>query len=318
MARKRTMEIEEMINLYLDGHGTSEIAELASVTPRYVRLVLSKNNIEKRPFGHWKREYQLNEDYFKIWSNNMAYILGFFVADGLVDKDNQLISIAQKEKEILEKIKIELGSDQPLKQNKNTGVFMLNLNSKIMKNDIINLHGIMPNKSLDVKFPYVPEEYLSHFIRGYFDGDGYVNYEKHVVNFVGGSIIFMKSLVETLENNGFDPYLKANNKHFRVLITGRYSVKRFSDWLYKDKGLFVERKYQIFNREQLPLDQIKDRKEKRTIATVAIRKALFLENFYTYKSVEEACFKTGIKKQTFNTWVKNDKEFACKFNKIVI
>jgi intein-encoded DNA endonuclease-like protein len=317
MANKRTMEIEEMINLYLDGHGTKEIAELASVTPRYVRLVLSKNNIEKRPFGHWKRQYQLNEDYFKIWSNNMAYILGFFVADGLVDKDNQLISIAQKEKKILEKIKIELGSDQPLRQNNNTGVYMLNLSSKIMKNDIINLHGIMPNKSLDVKFPYVPEEYLSHFIRGYFDGDGYVNYEKHVVSFVGGSIIFMKSLIDALQEIGFEPYLKTINNHFRVLITGRYSVKRFADWIYQDKGLYLERKHQIFQREPLPLNQIKDRIEKRTYAAVASRKALFLENLLESKNIEEACFKTGIIKQTFYTWINKDTHFANQVMSII-
>lgn len=61
---------------------------------------------------------------------------------------------------------------------------MLNLNSKIMKNDLINLHGIMPWKSYDVQFPFVPEEYLHHFIRGYFDGDGYVNYPTYTVSWI--------------------------------------------------------------------------------------------------------------------------------------
>jgi intein-encoded DNA endonuclease-like protein len=309
------MEIEEIINMYLDGHGTTEIAELANVSSRYVRMILADNKIEKRTFGHWKRQYTLNEDYFKTWSNNMAYILGFFVADGLVDKDNQLISIAQKEKEILEKIKLELGSNQPLKQNKKTGVYILNLSSKIMKEDIIKIHGIMPNKSLDVKFPYVPEEYLSHFIRGYFDGDGYVNYEKYVVSFVGGSIMFMKSLIEVLERIGLKAYTKGN-KHFRVLITGRNSIKRFSDWIYKDKGLFLERKYKVFQREQLLIDQIQDRKDKRTIDSVKARKLLFLENYKILRSVDDACTRTGIIKQTFKNWLKSDNEFANSFNNL--
>lgn len=248
MASRRTMEIEEMINLYLAGHGTKEIAEVANVTPRYVNLVLSKNNIEKRPFGHWKRQYQLNENYFKTWSNNMAYIFGFFVADGVVDKDNQLISIAQKEKEILEKIKIEIGSDQPLKQNKNTGVYMLNLSSKIMKNDIINLHGIMPNKSLDVKFPYVPEEYLSHFIRGYFDGDGCIYENKNFVNIVGGSLDFMESFMVIFSKQNFHPVLKKFDKHYRVYISGHDNIKRFSSWMYQDKELYLQRKYDRFHK----------------------------------------------------------------------
>lgn len=38
----------------------------------------------------------MNEDYFKTWSNNMAYILGFFIADDTVARDMQSISFAQK------------------------------------------------------------------------------------------------------------------------------------------------------------------------------------------------------------------------------
>jgi intein-encoded DNA endonuclease-like protein len=167
MANKRTMEIEEMINLYLDGHGTTEIAELASVTPRYVRLVLSKNNIEKRPFGHWKRQYQLNEDYFKTWTNNMAY-------------------------------------------------------------------------------PYVPEEYLSHFIRGYFDGDGCIYENKNFVNIVGGSLDFMESLMVIFSKENFNPILKTFDKHYRVYISGIENIKRFSSWIYQDKELFLQRKYNRF------------------------------------------------------------------------
>lgn len=65
-------------------------------------MVLTDNNIEKRARGSWKRKYDLNEDYFKIWSNNMAYILGFFVADGVIAKNSHTVSISQllKEKKI--------------------------------------------------------------------------------------------------------------------------------------------------------------------------------------------------------------------------
>ncbi len=161
---KCALEKDEMIKLYLKGESTSNIAKLANVSPRYVRMVLTDNNVEKRARGSWKRKYNLNEDYFKRWSNNMAYILGFFIADGVITKDNQTVSISQKESAILEDIKMKLNSNQPLYKNKNTGVYMLNLNSKIMKNDLINLHGIMPCKSYDVQFPFVPKEYLHHTV----------------------------------------------------------------------------------------------------------------------------------------------------------
>lgn len=77
--RKRTLSIREIINLYHEGKSTTEIAHLANVSARYIRMLLKENNVTMRPRGSWKRKYQINEHYFKTWSNNMAYILGFFV-----------------------------------------------------------------------------------------------------------------------------------------------------------------------------------------------------------------------------------------------
>ncbi|MED3842043.1 helix-turn-helix domain containing protein [Geobacillus stearothermophilus] len=55
---KRTLEIDEIIKLYLEGASTTEIAKLSNVSPRYIRMILSDHNIEKRPFGSWKRKYK--------------------------------------------------------------------------------------------------------------------------------------------------------------------------------------------------------------------------------------------------------------------
>ncbi|MDZ5609781.1 LAGLIDADG family homing endonuclease [Bacillus pseudomycoides] len=225
---KCTLETAEMIKLYLEGESTSNIAKLANVTPRYIRMVLADNNVERRARGSWKRKYNLNEDYFKYWSNNMAYILGFFIADGVIMKDNQTVSISQKESRILEDIKTELNSNQTLYQNKKTGVYMLNLNSKIMKNDLMNLHGIMPCKSYDVQFPFVPQEHLHHFIRGYFDGDGHVNPRKNFVSFVGGSYNFMNSLKQILEDHNYQPKFVDKQKQYRIYLSGENTIKRIT------------------------------------------------------------------------------------------
>lgn len=141
----------EIIHLYAEGKSTSEIAMLANVSARYIRMVLTDNNVPRRAIGSWKRKYDIKEDYFKTWSNNMAYILGFIVADGAIPKENQCVSISQKESYILEDIKKELNTNQPLYQNKKTDVYMLNINSKTIKDDLMNIHGIMPCKSLNIK-----------------------------------------------------------------------------------------------------------------------------------------------------------------------
>ncbi|MFD1336275.1 LAGLIDADG family homing endonuclease [Oceanobacillus iheyensis] len=256
--RKRLLETEEIIRLYLKGESTTEIAKAANVSSRYIRMLLKDNNVEMRPIGSWKRKYRLNEDYFKTWSNNMAYILGFFIADGTVAKGAQFVSLAQKEKYILEQIRDELASNQPIYKNENTGVYILSINSRILKKDLTEIHGIYPNKSNTIRFPYVPKEYISHFIRGYFDGDGFVKYENFFVSFVGGSKLFMNSLSNEIEINGFETNFTEHGTYYRVYVSGRKTIKLFSEWMYKNKGLYLERKYEAFQRETLPLDQLKD------------------------------------------------------------
>lgn len=86
-------------------------------------MVLSDSNVPRRAIGSWKRKYDINENYFKTWSNNMAYILGFIAADGVIQKENQCVSISQKESYILEDIKKELNTNQPLYQNKNRRIY---------------------------------------------------------------------------------------------------------------------------------------------------------------------------------------------------
>ncbi|TPV42230.1 LAGLIDADG family homing endonuclease [Bacillus dicomae] len=236
----------EIIHLYAEGKSTSEIAMLANVSARYIRMVLSDSNVPRRAIGSWKRKYDITENYFKMWSNNMAYILGFIVADGAIPKENQCVSISQKESYILEDIKKELKTNQPLYQNKKTGVYMLNINSKTIKDDLMNIHGIRPCKSFNIEFPFVPEEYLHHFVRGYFDGDGHVNSHKYFVSFVGGSYNFMNSFKDILENNKFQLSFVDKEKQYRIYLSGKNNVNKFSQWIYKDKGLHLKRKYNIF------------------------------------------------------------------------
>ncbi|WP_241675189.1 LAGLIDADG family homing endonuclease, partial [Bacillus cereus] len=240
----------EIIHMYAEGESTSEIAMLANVSARYIRMVLSDSNVPRRAIGSWKRKYDITENYFKTWSNNMAYILGFIAADGAIPKENQCVSISQKESYILEDIKKELKTNQPLYQNKKTGVYMLNINSKTIKDDLMNIHGIRPCKSFNIEFPFVPEEYLHHFVRGYFDGDGHVNSHKYFVSFVGGSYNFMNSFKDILENNKFQLSFVDKEKQYRIYLSGKNNVNKFSQWIYKNKGLHLKRKYNIFQEKE--------------------------------------------------------------------
>ena len=93
-----------------------DIAKTYSCSRQYVYKLCLKFNIPlKKKFksredaylkGKLINFYPLNRNFFKKWSNEMAYVLGFIYADGNVPKKLNSFSISQKELEPLEKIKI--------------------------------------------------------------------------------------------------------------------------------------------------------------------------------------------------------------------
>jgi 5'-3' exonuclease len=63
----------------------------------------------------------LNHDFFKKWSPEMAYVLGFITADGNLNvgrRGNCYLEINSTDKDILEKIKSALDSDHLVSSRK--------------------------------------------------------------------------------------------------------------------------------------------------------------------------------------------------------
>src|SRR3989344_2065110 len=136
--------------------------------------------------GH--NRYQFNKDFFKTWTPEMAYVLGFIYADGnimdSVISRTQYVSFDSVDREIIEKIKIALSSNHTIQIKpeklvthpngtyKSKRGFRLRIGSREIFSDLLKL-GLVPRKSLVTEFPEdIPVDCLGHFMRGYFDGDG--------------------------------------------------------------------------------------------------------------------------------------------------
>ena len=118
--------------------------------------------------------------------------------------------------------------------------------------------GITKNKSLIVKFPEVPDKFLSHFIRGVFDGDGSVFFDPKCkksplgVNFTSGSKEFMTTLESRLHSHaGVSKRtiyeLNRKNTSYSIKYRHKDSLK-FFDYIYAgtDESMWLERKRQKF------------------------------------------------------------------------
>ncbi len=213
----------------------------------------------------------VNHNFFKKWSPNMAYVLGFFAADGNMIRNKlggYYISIEITDKELLEKIRGIMESDhkissrrRPNKINQKTS-YRLRIGNKTIFNDLLDL-GITPGKSLTIELPRIPSKYFNHFVRGYFDGDGCVNictYQNKYKNkpstiinstFTSGSKSILKKLKEKLTSmkilKGGTLYYHAGYR-LGLSINDSFRLYKFMYANMTKDDLYLIRKKEIFEK----------------------------------------------------------------------
>ena len=257
-------EKEQIIQMYLNGISTVKIGKKFMVSHKIIAKVLDQFGIPRTGVG--RRKYNLNENYFdEIDTHNKAYCLGFLYADGCnsMSKGTISMSLAEDDKEILEKIRSEIGSEKELEfidyttkhdfGYKYKNQYRLLLFSAHMCRSLES-HGMTPNKSLSLEFPNIKQEFIPDFIRGMFDGDGSVYQGKKPTQFtltITSTNDFCKKLKEiveiTLDVNCHIYDASNHNGITKVFaISGKNQVKTFLDWIYNNAEMFLERKYQRY------------------------------------------------------------------------
>ncbi len=199
----------------------------------------------------------------------MAYILGFFVADGCMFKNKRgacFIEFANNDRSILEKIKEKMHAQHMISQRDrkmpNQAVsFRLQLGSKILFEDLRAL-GMTPHKSKTVNLPDVPAVYFADFVRGYFDGDGSVTmgsyrratrqnniYSVLLAGFTSGSPLLLHSLHDRLkEFAGIVGGTLHYNKGYRLYFAAKDSSCLYNFMYNRPTDLYLERKKIVFEK----------------------------------------------------------------------
>ncbi len=203
------------------------------------------------------RRYTLNEKYFdKIDCPEKAYWLGYLYADGNVTSGNKRKYTVRlfadiRDRECLEKLSIELGSNKPIYWSKPsvTGQMgCVEFCSRHLVQSVIKL-GLIPSKTFKLTFPtFLQPELQRHFIRGYLDGDGSISAKQPNLSFVGTKefCLTLKKIIDDKfsTNATISIRHKERDNNIRQLaIGGRHKVKAILDWLYADATCFLERKY---------------------------------------------------------------------------
>lgn len=216
-----------------------------------------------------------NKKFFSTWSKQMAYVLGILYTDGClsihtyrsktITRRMPVISLAQKERELIDKVlhlmncnaKVHYRERTPYWNTVAGELYHFSFACTAIYPDLIRL-GMKTTKSLDIKFPSIPQKYVRHFIRGCWDGDGTVYSEKRnptniKASFVSGSRFFIDSILTELEKAGLPKrtvYIKNGKKpsyYFRY--SGGQCIKLYH-YLYDDvpPTQYLRRKHDIFQK----------------------------------------------------------------------
>jgi len=207
------------------------------------------------------RKYSLNENYFSQLNFVSSYYLGFIAADGhLTNYENKfnylIMNLIESDKEILENLRKNLSYNgkiynTPKKNGQDQSAIRICSNQlKLDINKYINTN----NKTFDLQWcKNIPENLIVHFIRGYFDGDGCVHYNKEKSSY-SASVVGTENFLAGLKSfynescNNQDGSIKIYKTYSHLVFGGKYVAKKFLDWLYKDstEDTRLSRKYQKY------------------------------------------------------------------------
>jgi len=267
LSSAKLWQLEENDILYKNFNEASEEKLLEFLPKRSWSAILAQGERSGLKRKTDKPTLKVNEDYFKKWSSNMAYILGFIFADGNITKithngcsDQLGFGQNKKDIDILRKIKQEFSAEQTLSIGKKYVYF--SIRSQIIVDDLKKL-GISYRKSFRKtpgKIPNIPQQYMRDFIRGIIDGDGSINFNKkgREKSYPNLSICGRKEVMTFIRNHflsRFNIYSKVSQKkQYGKLYNLFYiayrsnSAKILTNYLYNNADLYLERKFKLAKR----------------------------------------------------------------------
>lgn len=221
-------------------------------------------NLERtKEMGRSRRKNTFNLDFFKVWSKDLAYVLGLFASDGHISNQEFRIQLSEKDKDILYKVKDLLSMSNDIKKvmmksgEKEYPSYLLVISSVDLVK-VLNDLGYDNNKTYETKLPKgMPNEYMADFIRGFFDGDGSISGYKlknsnkptmqvklisYSSKILEDMAIWLKENISTKNSNVYQ-----DNRGYSYLSFGLRDSLKIYDLFYKESTTYIERKKAKFD-----------------------------------------------------------------------
>lgn len=276
---------ELLYRLYImDGRSTYEIAELYGCTETTIRTRLKSAGISTRSrsqarllaLKHGKLPqfavFDFDTRFFHEWTAPMAWVLGLLYTDGVFydDPGRRQIRLALNDRETIEKVRAALKytgtiKERPQSYDKTNIIFVLEFGREDLINDLRRI-GLKPRKSLNMQFPDIPVQFVRHFIRGCWDGDGGFSFNKQTrvggAHYTCGSLAFIARLAEELGKVGIRAirsgdlitiYKRKNATAYDLRFGNKENLQRLFDYFYTD----VDEQHYMSSKHNLLSDKLR-------------------------------------------------------------
>lgn len=249
-SKKKTEKLIKATKLHQEGLSICSAAKAVGISRETLGRYLKKRGLS-RTGGYDRISYEVNEDYFeKIDSADKAYWYGMLMADGCVRKHDgnnmQLtLELSNVDYNHLRKFKEAIEFSGPIISRKNRPISCVRVSRFKMCKDLSN-KGCVPNKTVE---GWIDESYLNgllryDFLRGFLDGDGYIDKKRCRVIFTVKSELIRDSLMRLMKE--FNPRVIDEETFYRVNVEGKEDFYNLLSKLYVCSGeTYLERKKAI-------------------------------------------------------------------------
>lgn len=276
-----SIEEENLIlDLYKSHPSVTYVSEKTGFGWKMLARFLADRGFKIRHDKTNTHKLKIDEDIFtNIEEPWEATFLGWMASDGTNNGKTARISINAKDKAILEKFSILIYGENIIleKEYKNqqsadglSRVCYLSIYRKKICETLqrIGIGGKNQNKTDRLKWPNgIPKQLEVDFLRGYFDGDGFVNktyktqeymtkngkrVSRTVYYVVGicGCKMMMEAIRIKLGEYGIKSRIHwagpSNPRLWNIIMCGQSEAIKFLDWIYQNKDLALERKYSTY------------------------------------------------------------------------
>lgn len=239
----------------VDGDMISDLSRGNNIRPATLYYAFKRLGPTDRGFRRTKGEWG------KLWPVNTpeaAYFYGLWCADGCrtgKDRRQLQIKLHKDDADILYKLAEYMSCNEPYLDG-NAYKIIFNPGRDAYIDDVW-----FPSHKTEasVMFPSLDPHLYSHFVRGYFDGDGSIakrsaRPKQRQVYICSIDREFMEDLKDCLESFGIDSKLYTEDRHhlrhqtmYTVRMSTHESRLKFFTFIYQDKcEFYIKRKYDLY------------------------------------------------------------------------